>query len=102
MPPPHDRADPRAWCAVAVARLCRDQPEAALDAARQAIDRDQHGEWGHLEQPGAMWFFGDQEVRLDRAPPLLGEHTVEVLLEVGMSRDEIDEALAAGAVVQRG
>lgn len=47
MPSPRDRADPRAWCAVAVARLSRDQPEAALEAARQAVDRDPHGEWGH-------------------------------------------------------
>jgi hypothetical protein len=47
VPPPHDHADPRAWCAVAVARLSRGQQEAALDAARQAVDRDAYGEWGH-------------------------------------------------------
>jgi crotonobetainyl-CoA:carnitine CoA-transferase CaiB-like acyl-CoA transferase len=61
-----------------------------------------HAEWGQMQQPGAMWFFGDQEVRLDRAPPVLGEHTVEVLREVGLSESEIEAALAAGAVVQRG
>ncbi len=27
--------------------MSRDQPEAALEAARQAVDRDPHGEWGH-------------------------------------------------------
>ncbi|MEW9529973.1 tetratricopeptide repeat protein [Microbispora sp. NPDC049125] len=47
VPPPLDNGDPRAWCAVAVARLARDQPEAALDAARQAVGRDPQGEWGH-------------------------------------------------------
>ncbi|MGI5155690.1 hypothetical protein [Microbispora sp. CA-102843] len=47
VPPPLDHADPRAWCAVAVARLSRDQPEAALEAARQAIGRDPQDEWGH-------------------------------------------------------
>lgn len=47
VPPPLDRADARAWCAVAVARLSCDQPEAALDAARQAIGRDPQDEWGH-------------------------------------------------------
>jgi crotonobetainyl-CoA:carnitine CoA-transferase CaiB-like acyl-CoA transferase len=61
-----------------------------------------HGEWGRLEQPGAMWYFGDQDVKLDRAPPLLGEHTVEVLLEVGMSAEAVDALLATGAAVQRG
>ncbi len=47
MPLPSDRADPRAWCGVAAARLRRDRPEEALEAARQAVDRDPHGEWGH-------------------------------------------------------
>ncbi|MEU7689455.1 CHAT domain-containing protein [Microbispora hainanensis] len=47
VPPPLDRADARAWCAVAVARLSCDQPEAALEAARQAIGRDPQDEWGH-------------------------------------------------------
>ena len=60
-----------------------------------------HADWGRLEQPGAMWFFGDQEVKLDSAPPVLGEHTVEVLLEVGLSRAEVDELLAAGAAAAR-
>jgi crotonobetainyl-CoA:carnitine CoA-transferase CaiB-like acyl-CoA transferase len=60
-----------------------------------------HADWGRLEQPGAMWYFGDQDVKLDRAPPVLGEHTAEVLLEVGLSQAEIDELLAAGAAVAR-
>jgi crotonobetainyl-CoA:carnitine CoA-transferase CaiB-like acyl-CoA transferase len=60
-----------------------------------------HADWGKLEQPGAMWFFGDQEVILHRAPPVLGEHTVEVLLEVGLSQVEIDELLAVGAAATR-
>lgn len=56
-----------------------------------------HKDWARHEQPGAMWWFGDQEVQLHRAPPALGEHTVEVLLEVGLSLAEIDELVAAGA-----
>ena len=46
-----------------------------------------------------MWWFGDQDVRLDRAPPLLGQHTVEVLTEVGLSLDAVAELLAAGTAV---
>jgi crotonobetainyl-CoA:carnitine CoA-transferase CaiB-like acyl-CoA transferase len=60
-----------------------------------------HADWGQLEQPGAMWYLGDQEVRLHRAPPVLGEHTVEVLLEVGLSQSEIDDLLAVGAAAAR-
>ncbi|WP_424529953.1 hypothetical protein ACOZ38_10390 [Sphaerisporangium viridialbum] len=47
MPSPRDRSDPRAWCVVAVARLARDQPEGALEAAGEAVERDPDGEWGH-------------------------------------------------------
>ncbi|GAA3808537.1 hypothetical protein GCM10022226_30840 [Sphaerisporangium flaviroseum] len=32
---------------VAVARLARDQPEGALEAAGEAVERDPDGEWGH-------------------------------------------------------
>ena len=48
-----------------------------------------------------MWWFGDQDVKLDRAPPLLGEHTVEVLAEVGLAQVEIDRLLAIGAAAAR-
>ncbi|MEV8632256.1 hypothetical protein AB0395_11435 [Streptosporangium sp. NPDC051023] len=49
VPPPADPGDPRQWCAVAVAWLDRDQPEAALEAARNALDRDPGA------QTGADW-----------------------------------------------
>jgi len=61
-----------------------------------------HREWGQLEQPGAMWWFGDQQLQLDRAPPALGEHTVEVLREVGLDVSQIDELLAVGAAMAAG
>jgi len=60
----------------------------------------QHAEWGKLEQPGALWYFGDQGVQLHLAPPALGEHTVEVLTEVGLERTAIDKLVADGVAVQ--
>jgi hypothetical protein len=76
------------------------------DAANRAaglVASYPHVEWGQFEQPGALWDFGDLEVRLDKAPPALGQHTVEVLEEVGVSREAIDrlltDGIAAGLVV---
>jgi crotonobetainyl-CoA:carnitine CoA-transferase CaiB-like acyl-CoA transferase len=53
-------------------------------------------EWGRLQQPGALWYFGNLDVRLDYAPPALGEHTVEVLTEVGVPGADIDRLIAEG------
>jgi crotonobetainyl-CoA:carnitine CoA-transferase CaiB-like acyl-CoA transferase len=33
--------------------------------------------------------FGSADLRVDRAPPLLGEHTDEVLGELGLSAEQI-------------
>ncbi|MEV7010320.1 hypothetical protein [Streptosporangium sp. NPDC051022] len=51
VPAPADPGSPREWCVAAVAWLDRDRPEAALEAARQAIDRDSGAgsaaDWGY-------------------------------------------------------
>jgi crotonobetainyl-CoA:carnitine CoA-transferase CaiB-like acyl-CoA transferase len=60
-----------------------------------------HAEWGMLLQPGAMWHFGDLDVRLELAPPALGEHTASVLAQVGFSSAEITALAEQGAVVVR-
>jgi crotonobetainyl-CoA:carnitine CoA-transferase CaiB-like acyl-CoA transferase len=57
----------------------------------------QHAEWGKMEQPGALWYFGDLGVRLDYAPPALGEHTAAILNEIGLSESDIDGLVGAGA-----
>lgn len=38
---------PREWCVTAVTLLGHDQPEAALDAARKAVDLDPGTDWGY-------------------------------------------------------
>jgi crotonobetainyl-CoA:carnitine CoA-transferase CaiB-like acyl-CoA transferase len=80
-------------------RLDQGEPffsSAANDAAG-LIARYDHVDYGRVEQPGAFWIFGDLDVKLDRAPPGLGEHTVEVLTEVGLDRTAVDALLASGA-----
>jgi crotonobetainyl-CoA:carnitine CoA-transferase CaiB-like acyl-CoA transferase len=68
--------------------------------AAKLVAEYQHAEWGKLEQPGALWYFGDQEVQLHLAPPALGEHTVEVLAAIGLDQEAITTLLADGVAVQ--
>ncbi len=81
-----------------------DQGEAFLDDALGRrlglVASYPHAEWGQLEQVGALWGFGDLEVSLHRAPPALGQHSVEVLTEVGLDPGVIEDLIAGGVVVQ--
>ena len=60
-----------------------------------------------VEQPGAgrvkmLAFPGRASAtppRIDRPAPLLGQHTAEVLEELGLTREEIDGLAAAGVIV---
>ena len=60
-----------------------------------------HPKYGVLDQIGALWQFSDTLLAIDRAPPMVGQHTREILAECGFSSAEIDDLLAAG-VVQAG
>jgi crotonobetainyl-CoA:carnitine CoA-transferase CaiB-like acyl-CoA transferase len=58
-----------------------------------------HVYFGWMEQPGAMWQFGDSELALDAAAPGIGQHTKGVLAELGYTPEDVDELLAANIVV---
>ncbi len=72
--------------------------DSAENQAAGLVARYPHPIYGMFEQPGALWAFGDLDVRLDRAPPTVGQHTIEILEEVGMSREDIDRLVADGVV----
>jgi crotonobetainyl-CoA:carnitine CoA-transferase CaiB-like acyl-CoA transferase len=58
-----------------------------------------HAEWGILEQPGDLWYFGDLSLVHKLAPPTLGQHTREVLREFGVDEAEIGALLKNGTAV---
>jgi crotonobetainyl-CoA:carnitine CoA-transferase CaiB-like acyl-CoA transferase len=62
------------------------------------VARYPHPQYGSMAQPGAFWSFGDLDVRLDKAPPALGEHSIEILADLGFDRAEIDRLVGAGVV----
>ena len=73
--------------------------DSEANGAAGLVARYRHGEWGLLDQPGAMWWFGDLDVRIALPPPLLGEHTAAVLAEVGVPAESVAALVADGVAV---
>jgi crotonobetainyl-CoA:carnitine CoA-transferase CaiB-like acyl-CoA transferase len=72
----------------------------AAHKATQAIVAYEHAECGLIEHPGAFWRFSDAELCLDAPlpPPRLGEHTDQILAELGYSAEQIARFRADGVV----
>jgi crotonobetainyl-CoA:carnitine CoA-transferase CaiB-like acyl-CoA transferase len=59
----------------------------------------EHPTAGTIPQLGSPLAFSDTPAGLHRPPPLLGQHTREVLRDGGFEPDEIDALIAAGTVL---
>lgn len=63
------------------------------------VVKREHADLGEIEQPGRFLSFSLSTVPWDgRAAPVLGQHTEEVLGEMGYSKAEIEALCAAGVV----
>ncbi|MHB8463969.1 MAG: CoA transferase [Acidimicrobiales bacterium] len=51
-----------------------------------------------VEQIGSLWSFGELTTRLDRSSPEVGQHSLEVLAELGFSDADMRSLLVSGAV----
>jgi formyl-CoA transferase len=58
-----------------------------------------HPRLGTVRALGTPLRLRSSPLRLERAGPLLGEHSEEVLREIGRSADEVRALVAGGAVV---
>jgi len=87
-----------------------DVPCGPVQTFREALDHAQthsngtvvehlHGSGRRVSSIAAPMKFGRGPIPASRAAPLLGEHSVEVLSELGCTHNEINELLAQGIVV---
>ena len=66
--------------------------------ARGMIEEMDHPDLGTLRAPANPVEFSTLETSADRAPPKLGEHTEEVLSELGYTETDIERLRSEGAV----
>ncbi|HZT05450.1 MAG TPA: CaiB/BaiF CoA-transferase family protein [Chloroflexota bacterium] len=65
---------------------------------RRMVEEVEHPTIGKLKLAGIPFKLSETPATVRRAPPLLGQHTDEVLAELGLGRDEIDRLRTRGAI----
>jgi len=58
----------------------------------------EHPTEGHIKTPGFPYVFSKTPARIDRGAPLVGEHSREVLAELGIDTARVDALFGSGAV----
>ncbi|MGH8416883.1 MAG: CoA transferase [Pseudomonas sp.] len=87
---------------IAAEAVRQDQRDAFLDDPQHAAAglhaHYPHPVYGDLQQVGGFWDFGNLPLKLDRAPPALGQHSREVLAELGFDDSEQQRLVEAGVL----
>lgn len=73
-------------------------PQVADQGLRREVP---HPKLGSVSLTGIPYHLSGGEIEVRLPPPILGEHTAEVLGEIGYSTQEIEEMLANGAAATR-
>ncbi len=66
--------------------------------ARGFFPEAPHAKLGPVKQIGSPMRMSETPVRMEKAGPLLGEHSAQVLAELGYSREEIGKLAQAGVI----
>ena len=68
--------------------------------ATGVYELQQHPQWGKVQLQGVNAEFSETPGKVLRPGPMLGEHTTEVLLEIGYSKEQVADFIAGNLVVQ--
>ncbi len=66
--------------------------------ANESFITYEHPEAGTIRTPRPGWRFSETQARVARRPPLLGEHTEEILREAAIPREQIEELRTAKVI----
>jgi len=72
-------------------------PQVAANGMIVRVEDPRYGEMSYIGQP---FQFSRSPVSIDRLPPSIGEHTIEILEEAGFTAEEIVGLTAAGAIAR--
>jgi CoA:oxalate CoA-transferase len=84
---------------VGVVRTVRDVATSPWAAHRRAVVEVSDRQGGTVSIPNAPWIFSASEVGVRNGPSWRGEHNVDVLVEAGISTDEIRKLYDLGVLV---